>query len=114
MGKLLTITLAGAVGGAVLLLTGADGAASADPDPNEESIVNTTCTYPQVVAALNATDPGAAQQFATTPAAQSWLGSYLASPPDQRRQMLRQAQSAPQGQQYSATVIRVINTCNNF
>jgi hemophore-related protein len=114
--KLWSINLAVAAGGAALSLTGAAGAASADPDPNpnEDTIVNTTCSVPQVAAALNAEDPRAAQQFAITPAAQSWVGSYLASPPDQRRQMLRQAQSIPQAQQYVGTVMRVNNTCNNY
>ncbi|ORW28080.1 hypothetical protein AWB91_02390 [Mycobacterium paraense] len=97
-------------------MTGADGAASADhePQPDEETIVNTTCSFAQVVAALNAEDPRAAQQFAITPAAQSWVGSYLASPADQRRQMLRRAQSIPEVQQYTDTVSRVANTCNEY
>lgn len=97
-------------------LIGADDAASADPEPqpDEDTIVNTTCSFPQVVAALNAEDPRAAQQFALTPAAQSWVGSYLASPADQRRQMLRRAQSIPEVQQYAETVLRVANTCNNY
>jgi hemophore-related protein len=86
----------------------------ADPNANEDSIVNTTCSYPQVVAALNAEDPTAAQQLATTPAAQSWLGTYLASPSDQRRQMLDQARNVPQTQQYAATVTRVTHSCNNY
>lgn len=100
-----------AAAGLALSLT-ASGAASADPD--EDLIVNTTCSYPQVVAALNAQDPQAAAQLAATPAAQSWLGSYLAAPPDQRRQMLQQAQSLPQAQRYSGTLGRVANTCHNY
>ena len=108
------IKLAIAAGGAALSVTGWAGVASADPNFDDDSIVNTTCSYPQVVAALNAEDPGAAQQLAATPAAQSWLGTYLASPPSQRRQMLDQARSLPQAQQYSGTVLRVAGTCNNY
>jgi hemophore-related protein len=103
-------------GGAAVSLTGAGGGGSADPEPqpDEDSIVNTTCSFPQFVAALNAEDPRAAQQFAITPAAQSWVGSYLAAPTDQRRQMLRGAQSIPEAQQYIETVLRVANTCKNY
>jgi hemophore-related protein len=105
-----------AVGGGAVSLTNAGSGSSADPGPrpNEDSIVNTTCSFPQFVAALNAEDPRAAQQFAITPAAQSWVGSYLAAPPDQRRQMLRGAQSIPEAQQYIETVLRVANTCKDY
>ena len=109
-----SVKLALAAGGAALSLSAAAGVASADPNYNDNSIVNTTCNYPQVMAALNAVDPAAAQQVATTPAAQSWLGTYLAAPPDQRRQMLNQAESLPPAQQYEGTVRRVANTCNNY
>jgi hemophore-related protein len=103
-----------AAGGGALSLTGADGAASADPDFDEDTIVNTTCSFAQVVAALNAEDPRAAQQFAIAPAAQAWVGSYLAAPWDQRRQMLLQAQSIPEAQQYVGTAMRVANACNHY
>jgi hypothetical protein len=53
--------LAVAVGGLALSLTAGAGVASADPDLGP--IINTTCTYPQAVAALNAQDPATAAQF---------------------------------------------------
>ncbi|WP_068176385.1 hemophore-related protein [Mycobacterium sp. UM_CSW] len=97
-------------------MTGADGAVSTNPEPqpDQDWIVNTKCSFPQFVAALNAEDIRAAQQFAITPAAQSWVGSYLASSPDQRRQMLRRAQSIPDARQYIDTMLRVASTCKNF
>lgn len=94
--------------------TGAGSSAEPEPRPDEDWIVNTTCSFPQFVAALNAEDPRAAQQFAITPAAQSWVGSYLAAPPDQRRQMLRGAQSIPEAQQYIDTVLRVAITRKKY
>ncbi|OBA64483.1 hypothetical protein A5647_02065 [Mycobacterium sp. 1100029.7] len=84
------------------------------PMPDDDRIVNTTCSFPQFVATLNAENTRAAQQFAITPAAQSWVGSYLASSPDQRRQMLRRAKSLPEAQQYIDTVLRVVNSCNEY
>jgi hypothetical protein len=44
-----------AVGGIALSLTTGAGVASADPDLGP--LINTTCTYPQAVAALNAQSP---------------------------------------------------------
>lgn len=81
-----SIRLAVVAGGLTLSLT---AAAVASADPNEDLVVNTTCSYPQVVAALNAQDPQAAQQ----------------------------AQALPQAQQYSrysGTAVRVASTYNNY
>ena len=105
-----------AAGGGAVSLTGAGAGSPAEPEPqpDEDWIVNTTCSFTQFVAALNAEDTRAAQQFAITPAAQSWVGSYLASSPDQRRQMLRGLQSIPEAQQYIETVLRVANTCKDY
>ena len=61
MTKLSLTRLAVAVGGLALSLTAGAGVASADPDL--DPIVNTTCTYPQAVAALNAQNPAAAAVF---------------------------------------------------
>jgi hypothetical protein len=71
--KLSLTRLAVAVGGLALSLTVGAGVASADPDLGP--IVNTTCSYPQVMAALNAQDPAAAAQFNASPMAQSALPS---------------------------------------
>ena len=65
--------------GLALALTAAVGVASAEPDVNP--IVNTTCSYPQVVAALNAQAPDLAYQVNTSPMVQSTLQRFLASPP---------------------------------
>jgi hemophore-related protein len=102
--------LAAAVGGLALSLTAAAGVASAQPDP----IVNTTCTYPQAVAALNAQDPAAAAQFNASPLAQSYLRRFLASPPAQRQQMIQELQGIPAAQQYLGTIQQVASTCNNY
>jgi hypothetical protein len=53
--------LAVAVGGLALSLNAWAAVASADPDL--DPIANTTCSYPQVMSALNAQDPATAAQF---------------------------------------------------
>src|SRR5579875_4218140 len=103
--------LAAAVGGAALALSAGTGLASAQPD---DPAVNTTCSYPQVVSALNAQDPAAAAQFNSSPMAQSALRRFLAAPPAQRQQMIQQLQGVPEAQQYLGTIAQVATTCNNY
>lgn len=100
--------LAAAVGALTLSLTAGAGIASADP------LVDTTCSYPQVLSALNAQDPAAAAQFNSSPVAQSYLQRFLAAPPAKRQQMVQQVQGIPQAQQYLGTIQQVANTCNNY
>ncbi|BBX62940.1 hypothetical protein MSAS_21140 [Mycobacterium saskatchewanense] len=103
--------LATAFGGAAIALTAAAGIASADPlDP----VINTTCNYGQVIAALNATDPGAAAQLNSSPLAQGYLRQFLASPPPKRAQMAQQIQAMPQAAPYFNDVLSVAGSCNNY
>ena len=81
--------LAVAVGGLALSLTAGAGVASADPDLGPA--INTTCSYSQVGAALNAEDPAAAAQFNASPMTQGYLRQFLASPPARRQQLAQQA-----------------------
>jgi hemophore-related protein len=111
MVTMLATRLAVAVGGLALSLTAGVGVAFADP---LDSAIDTTCSYSQAVAALNAQSPAVAQQFNVSPAAQAWLRTFLASPVDQRQQMARQAQSVPGAQQYVGVVLQITNTCNNY
>jgi hemophore-related protein len=111
MVTLVAIRLAIGVGGLALSLTAGAGVALADP---LDAAINTTCSYSQAVAALNAQSPAVAQQFNASPAAQAWMRTFFASPVDQRQQMARQAQSVPGAQQYVGLVLEIANTCNNF
>src|SRR5271155_1974489 len=70
MVRLSLTRLAAAVGSLTIALTAGVGVASADP---MDAIINTTCNFGQVMAALNATDPGAAAQFNSSPMAQGYL-----------------------------------------
>ena len=95
-----------------MLLTAGAGVASAQPV--DDAIVNSTCTYPQVIAALQAQSPDLAQQFQETPAATGWLKSLISAPPNQRRTMVAQAKAFPGVSQYTPVITQVANTCNNF
>jgi hemophore-related protein len=110
--KLSLTGLAVVVGSLALSLTVGAGVASSDPDLGP--IVNTTCNYSQVMAALNAQDPGAAAQINSSPMAQSAVQQFLAAPPSQRMQMAQRMQSSPRAQQYFGLVQQVAATCNNF
>jgi hemophore-related protein len=113
--KVVTLSLtrlASAVGGMALSLTAGVGVVSADPDLGP--VVNTTCNYSQVVAAMNTQNPPAAAQFNANPLAQFWLQSFLASPPAQRQQMLQDAKSTPEAAQYVGLFAPVANTCTNY
>ncbi len=101
-----------AVGGLASALTTGVGIASAEPDVSP--IINSTCTYPQVMAALNAQSPQLASQLSDSPTANAWLQQLIAAPPDGRRAMIAQAQSVPAVQQYTPVILQVANTCNNF
>src|SRR5262245_42606051 len=98
--------------GVALSLSAGAGIASAQPDMS--AIVNSTCTYPQVMAALNVADPGVAAEFNAEPAAVGWLQSLVAAPPPQRALMVRQVQALPALQPYMPVIFKVANTCNNY
>jgi hemophore-related protein len=104
--------LVAASGGLAMLLITGGGIASATPDVSP--IVNSTCTYPQVMAALNAKNPDVANQITANPLANAWLQQLIASPPDGRRQMIQQAQGVPAVQQYQGLIFQVAGSCNNF
>lgn len=107
-----TVGLAVAVGGLTLSLTTGAGVASAGPDLSP--LVNTTCTYPQAVAALGALSPDASAEFNSYPMAQTWLQTFLDSSTDERWQLVGQAQSVPALQPYTALGLSIAGTCKNY
>jgi hemophore-related protein len=112
MRKLASSSIVPAVGAVILSL--AAGAGTANAEPALDAAINTTCTYPQVVAALNAQAPEVAQQFAATPQAQGWLKAFLATPPSQRPAMAQQLQSIPAAAEFLSLVPQVVSTCSNY
>ena len=111
MVRLSLTKLTAAVGGAAFALMAGSGIASADPlDP----VINTTCNYGQVMAALHDTDPAAEAQLNASPMAQAYLRNFLASPPPKRAQMAQQIQAMPQAAPYFNDVLAVAGSCNNY
>jgi hemophore-related protein len=107
-----TTRLLNGTAGLLMSLMASSGIASAEPDPS--AIVNSTCSYPQVIAALRAQSPAVADQVSSDPIANMWLQQLVAAPPDQRRQMIDQAQNWPAVQQDMPLIFQVANTCNNY
>ncbi|MBB3605890.1 hemophore-related protein [Mycolicibacterium sp. BK556] len=92
----------------------------ASADPVTEALANTTCSYTQVTAALNAEAPALAQQLSRRPDMQANIQQFLAMPIDQRQQQLAQQQAMnPQLQamiyaQIGPQITQVANTCMNY
>jgi hemophore-related protein len=112
MVRLSLTSVAAAVGGLTLSLLLGAGVASADPDLGP--VINTTCSYSQVVSALNAQNPAAAAELNASPSAQAALRGFLASTPDQREQIVQELESKPGSQQYTGPVLQVANSCHNY
>ncbi len=110
--KLSLTRLVVAVGGLTLSLTTGAGVASADPDL--APAVNTTCTYDQLVAALNAQDPIIAAALNASPEAQSQLRQFLAGSPSQRTQIAQRIVSNPDSKPYIGVLQRTFDTCHNY
>ncbi len=104
--------LSTAVGGLTLALTAGAGVAAAAPDLGP--IINTTCSYNQVISALNAENPGAAADLNTSPAAQSMLRNFLRAGPEKRQEIATWIEGMPEAQQYVGTIVSVAGSCNNY
>ena len=106
--------LAAGFGGLALALTAGSGIAAAAP--GDAVILNSTCTYPQVIAAANAQDPAATSALQSDPAANGFLQGLIASPPGspERQQKINFVRSFPQAAQFNGLISSVANTCNNF
>lgn len=104
--------LAVGIGGLALAATAGAGVASADP--NLDPMVNSTCTYGQVMAALNAQNPMYASFFSSSPEQSAGLRQFLASSPDQRLVQAQAIASNPGNAQYFPVIQQVFNTCNNY
>lgn len=100
-----------AAGGLLVSLTAGAGMASAqDLGP----LINTTCSYPQVMGALTAQSPAAASQLTASPSNVAILQQYLVSGPTQRQEMLSRLQTLPGAEQYLGLLLGVAATCNSF
>lgn len=103
-----------AIGAGCVAVTLAAGAGAASAAPNLDAAVNTTCTYPQLVAALNAQSPEAAAGFNQAKGLQAGLHQFLASGPNQRRVIATQIANAQWAQPYLPSIEAAFNTCQSF
>ena len=110
--KISSTKLAVAIGGAAAFLAAGAGVASAAPDLGPA--LNTTCSYPQLVTALNTQGPDAAAVFNQSPALQLGLQQFVVSGPTQRRQLAQQLLSTPGIDPYVPSIQQAFLTCNDF
>jgi hemophore-related protein len=92
------------------------------------ALLETTCSYEQVVAALRVEAPNAAARLAERPDAQAKVQELLGSPVDERRQRVQtfldrnpyvranldEKRATPEGQAAVERLGRVADTCHNY
>ena len=94
--------------GLALSVTAGAGVASADP------VIDTTCSYPQVIAALNTENPTLGAKFSSNPLAGAMLSNFLASDPVERQRLAQEFQGTSWGQKYFGAMASIANSCNNY
>lgn len=113
---------------AIALSVGGTAAAPASAQPDLSPLINTTCSYQQVVSALTVQAPQLADELSQYPPAQAKLKRFLASPVTTREQMVQQALTAhpqwqdtidekagtPEGQQAQSVLLAVADTCGSY
>lgn len=116
------LTVLGLVGAVSLMPAGTASAQPAGP------LIETTCSYAQIEAALQVDAPEAAGRLAERPDAQAKFQQLLGLPIDQRRQrvqsfldrnpdvasMIQQKRNTPEGQEKLQKMQRIADTCHNY
>ena len=95
-----------------LALASTAGAGLASAEPDLSPFINTSCTYSQAEAALNALSPDGGKEFSASPLRQTWLHAFLDGSVEQRQQLIQQ--EAPALQEYIALLVAMANTCQNY
>lgn len=111
--KLSRRNIAVMLGGLAVAFPLSAGVASAQPQPDLGPIINTTCTYGQVMAALSEQYPDLAAELAQQRADRIVM-SFLASSIPERRATVAMLQNSPTVQAYFTPISDVANTCNNY
>ena len=104
-----TIAVAGFM---ALALSAGAGVASAAPDTS--ALINTTCSYDQIVAAVNAEVPDEASGINNSGMLQGLLRDFLAAPASGRESMLSRAMSNPFVQDDVGAMAQVAGSCNRY
>ena len=101
-------SIVAAVGAVALSVTVGGGVAHADP------IIDTTCSYPQVIAALNTENPTLAGKLSSNPLATGMLTNFLAAPPAERERLAANFRQTSWGQKYFGAMSSIAGVCNNY
>jgi hemophore-related protein len=99
-----------AAGFVALSLAAGTGMATADAN----TLANTTCSYNQIVAAVNAEVPGEASGINTNAQLQGMLRDLLAAPVAERQSMIAQAQGNFFVSDDIGAMIQVADTCSKY
>jgi|EndMetStandDraft_3_1072993.scaffolds.fasta_scaffold03665_4 hemophore-related protein len=117
-----------AAGIGVLTAVSLCGAGIAFADPGDGPLIETTCSYAQLMAALQVEAPDASARLAEHSDAQANLQAFVALPVDQRKQRLQQfldrnpdvrakidqKRSTPEGQAKIQMLAGIAATCHNY
>jgi hemophore-related protein len=106
--------------GGVMAVVSLSQTATSSADPITAQLVNTTCSYAQLSAALNVASPSLASQLKQRPDMQANLQQFIAMSVDQRQESLAQQQAmnpkleALITAQIGPQITQVANTCMNY
>ncbi len=117
-----------AAGVGVLTAVSLCGAGIAIADPGDGPLIETTCSYAQLMAALQVEGPAASARLAEHPDAQAKLQEFVALSVDQRKQRLQQfldrnpdvrakidqKRNTPEGQAKIQMLAGIAATCHNY
>lgn len=115
-------------GGLIMAVSLLPSAGIASAEPGDGPLIQTTCSYAQIDAALRVEDPEAAALLDESPQAQAKLQEFVALPVDQRKQRLQkflderpqwrakieEKRNSPEGQDKIQMLARVADTCHNY
>lgn len=113
---------------ATLLVVPISAAGTASAQSLDGPLIETTCSYAQLQAALQVEAPQASARLAERPGAQAKLQELVALPVDQRKQrvqrflernpdvatMIEQRRNTPEGQEKLQLAARVAETCQRY
>ncbi len=100
----------------------------ASAEPGDGPLIDTTCSYEQLAAALQVQAPQASARLAEHPDVQEKLRALIALPVDQRRQRVNgfldrnpdvrakidEKRNTPEGQQKIQMLARIADTCHDY
>lgn len=115
-------------GGLLVAASLLSSAGIASAEPGDGPLIQTSCSYAQIVAALRVEMPDVATQLDQRPDAQAKLQGFIALPVDQRKQRLQERLDAnpqwrakideksgtPEGQEKIQMLGRIADTCHSY